>query len=182
MENSASDVLSFWADAGPKRWFTKDDAFDRDIEHRFSALVSQAEAGTLANWGDEPESALALIIVLDQFTRNLHRGSGDAFRNDPAALAIANEAIRRGHDRSLGEWANLRGFFYMPFMHSEKLADQERCIALFREMGSETSLHHAEVHADIIRRFGRFPHRNAVLGRTSSPDEIAFLDAGGFAG
>jgi uncharacterized protein (DUF924 family) len=172
-------VLAFWRAAGPDKWFEQDDAFDAEIGTRFLATYRAAAAGRLA-WDDTPEGALALVIVLDQFPRNMFRASARAFAADPLAREVAARAIERGFDQriALAE----RGFFYLPFEHSEALADQERCIALNRASGDADALKWAEHHADIIRRFGRFPHRNAVLGRATTPEERAFLDGGGFAG
>ncbi len=177
---SPTDVLAFWFGAGPKKWFTKDAAFDADIREKFLPTYEAAAQGRLTGWEATPEGALALVILLDQFPRNMFRGSPRTFDTDPLALAIAGRAIARGFDKQLG--APKRNFFYLPFMHSEALADQERCVALSREAGDENTLKFALLHADIIRRFGRFPHRNQLLGRQTTPDEQAFLDDGGFAG
>ena len=177
---SPSDVLAFWKEAGPDRWFKKDDAFDAAIRDRFLATYEAAVAGTLADWEGAAESALALVIVLDQFPRNMFRGSARIYAADPLARAAADRALARGDDQKV-ETA-LRTFFYLPFMHSEALADQERCVALYRALGDAESLRYADDHADIVRRFGRFPHRNDVLGRATTAEEQAFLDAGGFAG
>jgi uncharacterized protein (DUF924 family) len=174
-----NEVLAFWRAAGPDKWFEKDDAFDDQIRTRFLATCEAAAAGALA-WDDTPDGALALLIVLDQFPRNIFRGSARAFAADPLARAVAARAIVRGFDREVP--VAERGFFYLPFEHSEALADQERCVALNRATGDADALKWAELHADIVRRFGRFPHRNAVLGRATTPDEQAFLDGGGFAG
>jgi uncharacterized protein (DUF924 family) len=173
------DVLAFWRAAGPDRWFTKDAAFDDDIRRRFLATYEAAAAGTLV-WDDTAEGALALLIVLDQFPRNMFRGSARAFAADPLAREAATRAIARGFDLAVA--VAERSFFYLPFEHSETLADQERGVALNRARGDADALKWAELHADIIRRFGRFPHRNAVLGRATTADEQAFLDGGGFAG
>jgi uncharacterized protein (DUF924 family) len=173
------DVLAFWRAAGPDKWFTKDAAFDAAIRTRFLATYEAAAAGTLA-WDDTPEGALALLIALDQFPRNMFRGSARAFAADPLACAVALRAIERGFDRQIT--VAERGFFYLPFEHSETLADQERGVALNRASGDADALKWAELHAGIIRRFGRFPHRNAVLGRATTSEEQAFLDGGGFAG
>ena len=173
------DVLAFWRAAGPDKWFKKDEAFDAEIRRRFLATYEAAAAGALG-WDETPEGALALLIVLDQFPRNMFRGSARAFAADPLARKIAAQAIERGFDRQVA--VPERGFFYLPFEHSETLADQERCVALNRASGDADALKWAELHADIIRRFGRFPHRNAVLGRVTTPEEQAFLDGGGFAG
>ena len=173
------DVLAFWRAAGPDKWFTKDAAFDDEIRGRFLPTYEAAAAGTLA-WDTSPEGALALLIVLDQFPRNMFRGSARAFAADPLARAVASGAIARGFDQQVA--VPERSFFYLPFEHSEDLADQERCVALNRASGDADALKWAELHADIIRRFGRFPHRNATLGRVTTPDEQVFLDGGGFAG
>jgi uncharacterized protein (DUF924 family) len=174
------DVLAFWRDAGPDKWFKKDAAFDAEITRRFLALWQAAAAGELAAWEAVPESALALVIVLDQFPRNMFRGNCRTYASDALARAVANRAIARGFDRQTPHIE--RQFFYLPFQHSENLADQERCLDLARAYGDDEFTKYAEQHADIIRRFGRFPHRNAALARATSPEEQAFLDAGGFAG
>jgi uncharacterized protein (DUF924 family) len=174
------DVIAFWRAAGARKWFGKDADFDRAITARFLATHEAAVAGQLSDWEATPEGALALLLLLDQFPRNMFRGSARAFATDPLARAVADRAIARGFDEKSpsGE----RMFFYLPFEHSENLADQERSLALSRRAGGGTADRYAEIHADIIRRFGRFPHRNAILGRASTPQEQAFLDAGGFAG
>jgi uncharacterized protein (DUF924 family) len=175
-----AEVVAFWREAGPKRWFEKDAAFDNEIRRRFLALHEDAAAGRLSRWEQTAEGALALLILLDQFPRNMFRGDARAFATDPLARSIAAGALVRGFD-ALVE-ATMRGFFYLPFEHSEDLADQERGIAFYKASGDADGLKWAEVHADIIRRFGRFPHRNGVLGRTTTPEEQAFLDGGGFSG
>ena len=176
---SPADVVAFWRAAGPQRWFEKDAAFDDDIRRRFLKLHEAAAAGKLTAWEASAQGALALLILLDQFPRNMFRGQTRMFASDPLARAIASRAILNGFD---GAFADLRGFFYLPFMHSEDLADQERAIAFYRAHNDADGLKWAERHADIIRRFGRFPHRNALLGRVSAPQEQEFLDGGGFAG
>jgi len=176
---SLADVVAFWRAAGPKRWFEKDAAFDDDIRRRFLKLHEAAAAGKLTDWEANAEGALALLILLDQFPRNMFRGQARMFASVPLAHAIASRAILNGFD---GAFPDLFGFFYLPFMHSEELADQKRAIAFYRARNDADGLKWAERHADIIRRFGRFPHRNAVLGRVSTPEEQAFLDGGGFAG
>jgi uncharacterized protein (DUF924 family) len=173
------DVLAFWRAAGPDKWFAKDTAFDDEIRARFLATYEAAAARTLA-WADTAEGALALLIVLDQFPRNMFRGSARTFAADPLAREVATRAIARGFDSQVA--VPERGFFYLPFEHSETLADQEHCVALNRASGDADALKWAELHADIIRRFGRFPHRNAVLDRATTPEEQVFLDGGGFAG
>jgi uncharacterized protein (DUF924 family) len=177
---SPTDVVAFWQAVGPEKWFEKDDALDAAVRERFLATYEDAAAGRLTDWEKSPEGTLALLIVLDQFPRNMFRGSARTFAADAQARALADRALARGFDRKVDP--ALRTFFYLPFMHSETLPDQERCVALYRALGDAESLRYAEDHADIIRRFGRFPHRNAVLGRTTTAQEQAFLDAGGFAG
>jgi len=174
------EVLAFWRAAGPDKWFEKDEAFDTAIRERFLDAYMAAAAGRLAAWEDDAESALALVIVLDQFPRNMFRGDARTYAADPLARATARRAIANGFDRRYPPPE--RVFFYLPFTHSENLADQELCVALNRAAADEDGVKWAEVHADVIRRFGRFPHRNRVLGRVTTPEEQAFLDAGGFAG
>ena len=172
-------VLAFWRAAGPDKWFEKDTGFDAEISRRFGGTYEAATAGELA-WDENPEGALALIVVLDQFPRNMFRDNARAFAADPPAREVAARAIARGFDQlvPLAE----RMFFYLPFEHSENVADQERCVALNRASGDAEAIKWAQAHADIIRRFGRFLHRNAVLGRATTAQEQAFLDSGGFAG
>jgi uncharacterized protein (DUF924 family) len=175
-----ADVVAFWRDAGQKKWFNKDEAFDREIAERFGALHAEAAAGKLSDWAGSPEGALALILLLDQFSRNLFRGSPQTFAQDARALEVARESLDAGFDKEVEP--ELRMFFYMPFMHSEAIADQQRCVSLFHSLSGGEALKHAHEHEQIIRRFGRFPHRNAVLGRHTSTAEQSFLDGGGFAG
>jgi len=175
-----SEVLAFWRGLGPDKWFEKDDAIDGEIRRRFLPTYEAATTGRLAAWEAIPEGALALVLVLDQFPRNMFRGDARAFAADGLAREAAERAIAHGFDRSFANPE--RRFFYLPFMHAEDLAEQERCIALCRAAGDVEGVRHAENHADIIRRFGRFPHRNAALGRHSTPEEAQFLAAGGFAG
>jgi uncharacterized protein (DUF924 family) len=176
---AADDVIAFWREAGEEKWFTTDDAFDVAVRNRFLATYEAAAAGKLDHWEATAEGALALVIVLDQFPRNMFRGTARAFAADPLARAAANTALKRGYDEDVPP--NERGFFFLPFMHSEDMIDQERCVELYRA-ASDPNLSYAIDHADIIRRFGRFPHRNPVLGRTTTPEEQAFLDNGGFKG
>lgn len=162
------------------KWYIKNDAFDAEVRRRFLGLWEAARAGELTGWEKTDDGALALVIVLDQFPRNMFRSDARTFSTDDQALAVAVRAIAGGADTRIEP--NLVEFLYMPFMHSERLADQNRCIELFRSRGRPDNLKFAEIHADIIRQFGRFPHRNLVLGRTTSAEEQTFLDAGGFAG
>lgn len=177
---SADDVLAFWKEAGPDKWYKKDDDFDGAIRDNFRATYEAAAEGRLSPWENEPESALALVIVLDQFPRNMFRNSARAFDADQLARDVADIAISQGFDKAVDK--EVRAFFYLPFMHSEEIEDQDYCVELCRALGDENNLKYAEVHADIIRRFGRFPHRNDVLGRETTPQEKAFLESGGFAG
>lgn len=181
-----ADVLEFWfgapgsAEHGSLRkcWFEKDPAFDAEIRRRFLSLVDEAAAGRLDDWADRPEGLLALIVLLDQFPRNLFRDAPRAFATDAQALALAQQALAQGVDAQLMPVA--RAFIYLPFEHSEDLAMQDRAVALFSALAQHgeafaSYLDYAERHRDVIRRFGRFPHRNAILGRASTPEEIAFL-------
>src|SRR5215475_15057517 len=177
MVASAPDIVSFWQKAGPDRWFKKDSAFDDEIRERFLAAHEAATAGHLSGWEQTAQGALALLILLDQFPRNMFRGEARAFATDALARAVAAGALVRGFDGQVPK--ELFNFFYLPFEHSEDIADQERCIALNKATGDAENLKWAELHADIIRRFGRFPHRNAALGRVTTPEEQAFLDGGG---
>ena len=171
-------ILAFWRDAGPDRWYTPDDAFDADVHQRFFDLWQKASAGELSSWETSDDGALALVIVLDQFPRNMFRGDARTYASDALAREVALRAIERGVNGRIDP--ALREFLYLPFMHSEHLADQMRCIELSRKAGLAESVKWAEHHADIIRRFGRFPHRNRILGRATTPEEQAFLDEGGF--
>jgi uncharacterized protein (DUF924 family) len=176
---SAPDVVRFWREAGPRRWFAKDDAFDAEFKSRFEAVHHAAATGALDAWAGDAEGALALLVLLDQFPRNAWRGSGHMFATDGKALAVAHAAVEAGHDRQVDP--ALRPFFYLPFMHSESLAEQERSVALNAELDADTQ-RYAVLHRDIIARFGRFPHRNKVLGRRTTAEEQQFLDRGGFSG
>ena len=172
------DVTRFWYEAGPAKWFDKDEAFDREITERFLDAHMATARRELDRWLDGAESSLALLILLDQFPRNAFRGTAHMFATDPLALSFARQAVARGHDRAVEP--ALRVFFYLPFEHSEALADQDRSVALCE--GLDGYARYARTHRDVIARFGRFPHRNAALGRETTTDEQVFLDAGGFAG
>jgi uncharacterized protein (DUF924 family) len=177
---TAAEVVAFWRDAGPSKWFTRDDLFDarcRDL----LGLHLAAASGLLDDWRSDPTGALALLILLDQVPRNAFRGNAHAYATDPLAKSIASHALESGLDLLTDE--PIRMFFYMPFEHSEALEDQHRAVALHRErLSAPDADQWARLHRDIIERFGRFPHRNAALGRVTTPDEQAFLDGGGFAG
>ena len=177
---SPVEVISFWREAGPRQWFTQDEAFDEAIRARFLPLYEAAARGDLSAWEETPDGALALIIVLDQFPRNLFRFTPRAYATDAQARLAAHHALAAGFDRRCD--TELRLFIYMPLTHSEALPDQERCVALFEALDLPDNLRAAKRHREIIARFGRFPHRNAVLGRATTPEEQAFLDEGGFKG
>jgi uncharacterized protein (DUF924 family) len=177
---TSAEVLAFWREAGADRWFKKDAAFDAEIRRRFLATYEAAAQDRLGAWEETPEGALALLLVLDQFPRNMFRRDPRTYAADPLARAVATRALARGFDRNYPPAEQT--FFYLPFEHSEDIADQERGLTLFRATGDPELIKYAQEHADIIRRFGRFPHRNAILGRVTTPEEQAFLDDGGFAG
>jgi uncharacterized protein (DUF924 family) len=173
-------ILAFWCEAGPDRWYKKDGAFDDEVRRRYLGLWQDAAAGKLSSWEASDDGALALTIVLDQFPRNMFRGDLRTYASDTLACEVAGRAIDRGVDGRIDP--ALLEFLYMPFMHSEQLPDQERCVALFEKSGNANNLKYARDHADIVRRFGRFPHRNQIMGRATSTEEQAFLDGGGFKG
>jgi uncharacterized protein (DUF924 family) len=176
---AAREVLHFWTEAGPELWFARDEAFDARFRIQFITLHERAARGELSAWTKTADGALALIILLDQFPRNAFRGSARMFATDALARRAAQTMIDRGQDQAVDP--KLRAFAYLPFEHSEDIEDQKRSVALCGALGGET-LKWAELHRDIIARFGRFPHRNKILGRASTPEEQAFMDAGGFAG
>lgn len=175
--SNGRDLLEFWLQAGEERWMKSDPDFDSEIRDRFGDLVGACATGACDDWIETPEGALALVIALDQFPRNLFRGQAQAFASDAKAREVAAEAIARGYDGLVDP--RLRIFFYMPFEHSESLADQDFCMTLCHVCG-EGYLKWARLHRDVIKRFGRFPHRNGALGRHTSPAEQRFLDGGGF--
>lgn len=179
MTTTPTQLLQFWREAGPRRWFARDDTFDAEFRDGFLATHEAAAGDALGHWAASADGALGLVLLLDQFPRNAFRGSARAYATDAQARKVADAAIAAGLDRQAE--ADLRRFFYLPFMHSEELADQERSVALNEPLGGE-SLRYALHHRDIVRRFGRFPHRNAVLGRPSSVKEQRFLAEGGFGG
>jgi uncharacterized protein (DUF924 family) len=170
----ADAVLRFWLhEVPPDRRFVRDEAIDAECARRFKHLRDELAATGAAGWWDDPRAALAAVIVLDQFSRNIYRGSAEAFAADPIAHALADKAIREGWDRQMT--VPERQFLYLPFQHAETAADQDRALALFASLGDEKAMHYAKLHRDVIRRFGRFPHRNAALGRKSTPEEEAYL-------
>jgi len=171
------DIIVFWKDVGEKRWFAVDPALDSEIRERFESVWEEAREGKLASWEGTADGALALLILLDQFPRNMFRGSAKAFSTDELARGVAERAIIHGYD--LETPPALRAFFYLPFMHSEHEPDQDRCVALIAERLGENSANYpfALGHRDVIRKFGRFPGRNAALGRATTPEEQAFLQS-----
>jgi uncharacterized protein (DUF924 family) len=175
----ARAVVEFWRAAGSELWFAKNDDFDRAFRDRFLNLHEAAARGDLSDWLTTPIGSLALLILLDQFPRNAFRGSPRMYATDAMARTISCAAIEAGHVRAVDQ--DLQLFFYLPFGHSEDLADQERSVSLCRRLG-EPDFTHAKRHRDIVRRFGRFPHRNPILKRTMSPEEQQFLDEGGYSG
>ncbi|MCM2397774.1 DUF924 domain-containing protein [Rhizobium sp. S95] len=178
------DILAFWTAAGPEKWFAKDDAFDAFIQSDYLAPHFAASRGEYVAWEETAEGALALLILLDQFPRNLFRSSGHAFATDGLARAVARRALDRGFGEIVDQ--SLAIFFYLPFEHSEDPADQELSVSLFTQHFELTNdqlvMNYALEHRDIIAHFGRFPHRNAALGRETTPEEQAYLNDGGFKG
>lgn len=168
------DVLDFWlVETEPQKWFVKDTAFDLEIARRFGSTVEAALAGRLEGWSAESAGCLALILVLDQFTRNIFRDTPRAFAGDKTALELSQTCIARGYIAN--DDPNWRHFMLMPMMHSEDIAIQEASLPLFKEFASENTYEYAVKHRDIIAKFGRFAHRNAILGRISTPEEVVFL-------
>ncbi|MCF6320333.1 MAG: DUF924 domain-containing protein [Rhizobiaceae bacterium] len=180
VNEQVATVLEFWQAAGPSAWWKKNTDFDEQIADRFAELYEQAARRELDDWRKEANSCLALIIILDQFSRNMFRNNAKTFAQDDYALELAKHGVANGFDTKVAE--NIRSFYYLPYMHSEALDDQEACVELIRSANIEGSLKSAIEHRDIIARFGRFPHRNPVLGRNTSIKERAFLDEGGFSG
>lgn len=180
MDQAAQDILDFWLDEiGPKGWYASDPALDARIRDRFGELWERGRTGGLDLWRCNPRSILALIVLLDQFPRNMFRDDARAFASDAKAISTAKTAIAHGYDRAFESPG--RQFFYLPLMHSESISEQERAVRLFLlHLGRNDSLRHARAHREVIRRFGRFPYRNAALGRASTPAETAFLEAGGY--
>jgi uncharacterized protein (DUF924 family) len=175
-----NDILHFWRTAGPQKWFKKDARFDEAIRLKFEPVHHAAARGEYDGWAGTPDGALALVILLDQFPRNLYRGSAHAFATDGKARAAARAAVASGFHLQVER--ELAGFFVLPFEHSEHLADQDAGVAAAEQIGDAEVTKWCRLHRDIIARFGRFPHRNPALGRTTTPEEQAFLDDDGFSG
>lgn len=177
MTGDPSDVLGFWREAGYRRWFGRDAAFDAQFCGRFLELHHRAARRELDDWMQTAESALALLVLLDQFPRNCFRDSAHAYATDSLARYYATRAIDAGFDQRTE--SDLRMFFYMPFEHSEDISDQQRSLTLHRTLPGKDADRWAVLHHDVIGRFGRFPHRNRALGRANTPEEQAYLDDGG---
>ncbi len=175
--SEARALLAFWRQAGMARWFRGGDAFDDECRERWQEAHFAAARGEFDYWLADADGALALVLLLDQIPRNIFRASGHAFATDPLALHYATRAIDAGFDARVDP--ALRFFLYMPFEHSEAMPDQDRAVELFTALGDADLLGYANAHRDVIVRFGRFPHRNAALGRINTPEEQAWLDAGG---
>lgn len=176
---NADAIVGFWREAGPKAWFARDEAFDARCRG-FEAAHHAAARRELANWENDAEGALALVLLLDQFPRNMFRNSPHAFATDSLAQGVATRAIARGFDAATD--SDLRVFFYLPFEHAEDMASQRLAVRLIESLGDAEFTKYAIIHRDIIARFGRFPHRNSILDRQSTPEELQFLAEGGFAG
>lgn len=172
--DDAADLLEFWFSGEvSRRWFRSTAQFDEVLRRRYEPLVVAALQGDLREWAASPRGALALVLLLDQLPLNIYRGQARSFAGETLAREVAATALEQGWERQLSE--KEKAFLYIPFMHSEDLADQQRAVALYRAAGLEGNLRWAEHHCNIIRRFGRFPHRNAILGRESTPEELAWL-------
>jgi uncharacterized protein (DUF924 family) len=169
------DVLTYWFGLRPDQWWTSDPLLDEDVRQRFLALWELKRQLPAESFVADPLTAVAGTILFDQFPRNMFRGHADQYSTDHLALAIAKEAVARGLDDGLSR--DERCFLYMPFQHSEKLSDQKRSVQLFTALGDDHYAGFARKHHDVIERFGRFPHRNAILGRASRPDELAACSA-----
>ena len=176
----ASEIVAFWRDAGYEKWFKRDDAFDAEFKRSFHEAHMAAARGEHEPWLASAEGSLALLILLDQFSRNCFRGSAHSYATDGLARHYAQQAIDAGFDLQVD--ASLRMFFYLPFEHSEAMADQDYAIELFAKIGDDELMKYAALHRDLIARFGRFPHRNKALGRESTREEMDYLASGGFSG
>ncbi|GFR95555.1 membrane protein [Elysia marginata] len=174
----SSDIITFWfEEIAPRQWFVKDSDFDEQIRQRFSDVHQAATRCELSPWRETPEGRLAEVIILDQFSRNLYRDTAQAFASDSLALALAQEAVSNGHDKALTP--HQKAFLYMPWMHSESAVIHHEAVALFSQPGLEDNYQFELRHKAIIDRFGRYPHRNALLGRQSTPEELEFLQQPG---
>jgi len=178
MHTQAEEIVEFWFSKAVKPyWFKSTPEFDAQLRDKYSVLMRAARAEELDHWADTPQGALALIILLDQVPRNVHRGTSESFASDEAALRVARQARAAGFDTAVD--LDQRCFFYLPFMHSETLADQDLCVALYEAAGAEDNVKYARLHRDLIARFGRFPHRNSILNRASTDAEREYLASDG---
>ncbi|MEM1289120.1 MAG: DUF924 family protein [Pseudomonadota bacterium] len=177
-EGQAFELLETWWSIGEEGWYKQSDDIDAMLKERYSGLLEDARSGKLDAWKDAPHTALALILCLDQLPRNIYRGTPEAFSSDADALWVADYARARGFDKAYTGMP--RNFFYMPYMHSEELSRQDECCDIFRELGNQHVYYFALIHMDAIRRFGRFPHRNAILGRETTEEEQRYMSTGGF--
>ncbi len=174
------EVLGFWFGLTDEQWFKADEALDAEVRKRFEELYHEQRQSPADHFLSDPRTALAAVVLFDQLPRNMYRGHADQFGTDLLALQIAEQAVAREFDRQLSP--RERGFLYMPFQHSEDLDDQQRSVLLFTALGDPEQLRFARLHHDIVARFGRFPHRNACLGRETTPEEAAFLQESDFRG
>lgn len=174
INSKAKEVLQFWfEELEPQQWFVKDDALDKKIHDKFATTLNQAAQAELFKWRKTPHGRLAEIIVLDQFSRNIFRDTEKSFAQDPLALALAQEAVALGADQALSKTE--RSFMYMPYMHSESSAIHEEALVLFQQLANPDTLDYEYKHKAIVDRFGRYPHRNEILGRVSNAEELTFL-------
>ncbi len=178
-EPRALELLDTWWTIGEEGWFKQSDETDAMLKERFGTLVDAARAGALESWKNAPHTALALTLLLDQLPRNLFRGTPQAFASDADAVRLADDVRAQGFDKAYRGME--RSFFYLPYMHAEDMDLQSLACDLYRAMGNQNAYYYALLHMDAIRRFGRFPHRNAILGRASTPEEEAYMASGGFA-
>ncbi len=172
-----AEIVGFWRETGPEKWFAQDQSLDQVIRSTFLPTYEAAANGELAAWEESVEGALALVLLLDQFPRNMFRGNARAFATDALARAVADRALARGFDQATD--LAMRPFFYLPFMHSEALIDQDRSVRLYVALGDAEQLRYATEHRAVVQRFGRFPRRNRALGRDTTPAEQAFMEADG---
>lgn len=181
---TSSDILDFWFNvSGQNKWYQKSDEFDalirREFEETALQLAGEVSRKVPHNWEANVDGALAVIIALDQFPRNMYRGTKAAFAWDPLSLGAAKRLVAKNHDLKIA--LDRRAFVYMPYMHSENIEDQDSCVSLVdQRLESENTLHHAKEHRKVIARFGRFPHRNEILGRATTASETTFLETGGY--
>ncbi len=168
------DIIEFWLQAGPQIWFKKDDAFDQSVKEKFQTLPDQIIEGHYDQWQTNPNGMLASVLALDQFPRNIYRGTARAFAYDDEARKCAKKAIDQCWDQQVS--AQLKAFFYLPFMHSEDMNDQRFCLSLYQKAGDKEGIDYARQHLELIEKYGRFPHRNALLGRKSTQEELDHLN------